>query len=418
MRIVLLALVGIVFAVPAQAADPSELAAPVKIRAGGKPIDGELASAAPFVAELDGNRCLLVGQCVDGKLRIYRDSGKGKKAAPRFDTFAWFQDGKAGSQVTAAADSGFTPQVVDLDGDGYPDVLSGSANGELYLFRGKAEGKFAAGEHLRDKDNRLINVGKASTVFAFDWRGTGLLDLIVGTGEGNVYLIPNKGSASRYAFGKPKQFEANGKKIQVSLGYAHPVAADWDQDGKPGLIVGTGAGSVLWFRNIGTRESPKLAAPRTLVAESPLAKNPNARLAEGQWGLQAKVCVVDWNGDGKLDLLMGDVSVEKSQTTAADKIAEHHARHDLEKAQREYNNALQKLQDLEKPVAKETAKTRKEREKKLQSLKDSLARMQKDELLAQQHLARTIHPAHAHGFVWLFLRGSSSSSTASSSPAD
>src|SRR6516164_2199759 len=77
----------IAVAVPARAAD-ADLAAPIKIKAGGKAIDVDGGHAAPFVADLktDGSRYLLVGQCADGKLRLYRDAGKGKKAEPRFDS--------------------------------------------------------------------------------------------------------------------------------------------------------------------------------------------------------------------------------------------------------------------------------------------------------------------------------------------
>ena len=416
MRKLLFALGVLTGASGAGAADPSDLMPPAKIRAGGKPIDVELGHAAPFLGDLkgDGALCLLVGQGGDGKLRVYRSTADEKRAEPRFDTFTFFHDGRAGGLVPAGLDGGFTPQVVDLDGDGKPDVISGSLNGDLYLFRGKGEGKFAAGELIRDSGGKPINLGTSSTASAFDWQGRGLLDLIVGTAEGKVFLVPNEGSSTNYSFGKARKLEADGKPIQVPLGYAHPVAADWDQDGKPGLVVGTGAGSVLWFRNTGSHDKPKLAAPRTLVAESVLAKNPDASLGERQWGLRARVCVVDWNGDGRPDLLLGDSRLDKPQPTPADKVAERQARHELARLQKDYAHALQKLADLEKVPAKETTKARKEREKKLQSLRDSVAKVQRDQLLAEKNLARLVHPAHYHGNVWLFLRNSSGSSSAGS----
>jgi hypothetical protein len=403
-------------ALPAQAAD-ADLGTPVKIKAGGKAIDVDGGHAAPFVADLngDGTRSLLVGQCADGKLRLYRDTGKGKKAELRLDAFTLFQDGQIGGRVPWGTDAGFVPFVADLNGDGYPDILSGSLNGDLYLFRGKGDGKFAAGEVIKDKNNKTINVGRVSTVCAFDWLGHGVLDLIVGTGDGKVHLIPNEGTPSQFLFGKAKRMVADDKEIQVSMGHAHPVAADWDGDGKPGLLVGTGAGSVLWYRNIGTRDNAKLATARTLVDESPLAKNLNAALTDKQWGLRAKIAVVDWKGNGKPALLMGDYGQTRAPITDVDRVAEHRARRDLEKLQHDYKKALEKVAELEKIPAKETSKTRKEREKKLQQLRTDVARMQKDEALAQKNLAKLVHPYYYHGYVWLFQRGSSPGDSASSS---
>ena len=84
---------------------------------------------------------------------------------------------------------------MDLDGDGIGDILSGSFPGELYFFKGKGKGEFAAPVRLqrRGKD---INLGASSTVFAADWRGTGRLDLLVGNMQGDLYLIPNDGISS------------------------------------------------------------------------------------------------------------------------------------------------------------------------------------------------------------------------------
>jgi hypothetical protein len=408
MRGWLIALTGLLIAWPALAADSTELAPPVKIRAGGKPIDIDLGQAAPFLADLngDGVRCLLLGQAGDGQLRVYRSVSKGKRQPPRFDSFSWFGDGQSGSRVPAAADAGFTPCVVDLDGDGIPDVLSGSAGGEIYFFKGKGDGKFADGVVLKGQDKAAINVGRASTVFAYDWDGDGVPDLIVGTGAGRVYLVPNKGSASQYAFGKPQRLMADDKEIQVASGYAFPVVADWDGDGRPDLIVGTGAGSVLWYRNRGTHEAPKLEAGRTLVAESVLAKNATAVLGDGQWGLRARICVVDWDGDGRPDLLLGDYYLQKQPPTAADRTAARKARHDLERLQKDYKHALQKVQDLQKVPANETTKARRQREKDLKSIRESAAKMDRDIALAQKNLAKLEHPVRYHGHVWLFLRSS------------
>ena len=48
---------------------------------------------------------------------------------------------------------------MDLDGDGHPDMLSGSWPGEIFLFRGGPGRTFAPPIKLKDKDGKTINVG-------------------------------------------------------------------------------------------------------------------------------------------------------------------------------------------------------------------------------------------------------------------
>jgi len=64
-------------AVAASAGEPAEFLAPVRIEAGGKPIDTEVGHAAPFVADFDGDGVtdLLVGQFGGGILWIFRNEG-------------------------------------------------------------------------------------------------------------------------------------------------------------------------------------------------------------------------------------------------------------------------------------------------------------------------------------------------------
>jgi hypothetical protein len=85
------------------AANPvtGELAPPVLIQAGGRPINVDLGHAAPFMADVknDGHMVLLVGQFDQGKLRLYPNVGT--KKGPRFDRFEWFQVG--GKDVTLPA---------------------------------------------------------------------------------------------------------------------------------------------------------------------------------------------------------------------------------------------------------------------------------------------------------------------------
>ncbi|MBI2901050.1 MAG: hypothetical protein HYY17_12765 [Planctomycetes bacterium] len=70
-----------------------EFEKPVRIEAGGKPIDTDIGHAAPCLYDFDrdGRRDLLVGQFGEGKLRIYRNVGT--EAAPKFADVEWFRAG-------------------------------------------------------------------------------------------------------------------------------------------------------------------------------------------------------------------------------------------------------------------------------------------------------------------------------------
>lgn len=80
--------------------DP-ELLPPVRIEAGGKPIDTVIGHAAPFVADFDGDRVpdLLVGQFGSGEMRIYRNEGTA--AAPKLAAGQLFKDGADTGRIPA-----------------------------------------------------------------------------------------------------------------------------------------------------------------------------------------------------------------------------------------------------------------------------------------------------------------------------
>jgi hypothetical protein len=296
---------------------------------------------------------------------------------------------------------------VDLDGDGWLDIISGSCGGALFIFRGRGAGQFGPREEIRDRNGNPLTIGIASTVFAADWRGTGKLDLFVGTSLGHVYVVPNEGKGKECAFGRPYRLAADGREIQIPSGYSHPVVADWDRDGKLDLLVGSRAGSVLWYRNIGTNSEPRLAAPRTLIPESPQAQDDDP-LGPNQWGTWSKICVTDWNGDGWPDLLVGDYTRlhgVKPKQTEAEKIAEANARRRLTTARKERAALKQLIQLLGKPSPPEMPQARKDRETGLQDAQGHLS----DLVIEIEELEETIgayrsHKIYHDGFIWLFLR--------------
>ena len=65
---------------PGGAIDP-ELSPPVRVEAGGKPIDTDVGHAAPFVGDFDGDNTpdLLVGQFGGGALWVFKNEGAAKE---------------------------------------------------------------------------------------------------------------------------------------------------------------------------------------------------------------------------------------------------------------------------------------------------------------------------------------------------
>lgn len=199
---------------------------------------------------------------------------------------------------------------MDINGDGRLDILTGSIAGDVVVFLRNANGTYGRGGTLRFKSGRVLNLGRGSTVVAADWRGKGVFDLIIGNAEGAIYLVPNEGTRSRAAFAEPERLKADGRSINADGGSAGPCVADWDGDGLLDLIVGCASGKVEWYRNVGSRTNPKLAPPITLLnAVSRDGRiNTAATTTPKRSGAYAKVCTTDWNGDGRLDLLVGDYS--------------------------------------------------------------------------------------------------------------
>ena len=147
-----------------------------------------------------------------------------------------------------------------------------------------------------------------------DYENDGDLDLIVGIDDWSEYGWDNafnekgqwtKGDLHGYLYllknenGKyisEGKLLADGKPIDV-YGNATPNMADFDGDGDLDLICGEFVDRFTWFENIGTRKDPKYAKGKFLNNAKGLIR----------MDLEMMMPVaIDWNGDGNVDLIVGD----------------------------------------------------------------------------------------------------------------
>ncbi len=144
------------------------------------------------------------------------------------------------------------PTAVDLNGDGHLDIVSGNFGGTFYLFTGTEDGEFDPdGQWLVNSKGRKLHVENHSDPFLVDWDGDGDLDLLSGSASGGVELFSNTGTAKKPSFDKSttlvKRLAAEDLYDQSRFGDEHITgpqgstrvfATDVNGDGKLDLLVG------------------------------------------------------------------------------------------------------------------------------------------------------------------------------------
>jgi len=296
-----------------------------KVQAGGKPVD-VYGMPSPNFADFDG----------DGDLDLI--------CGEFVDSFTWFENVGTRTHPEYAAGRALTylseplrmdlcmivPVALDWDKDGDVDLIVGQEDGRVALVENTGKDVDGLPAFLPPKFFRQVaddvKFGVLVTPDSVDWDGDGDEDLICGNSAGYVGFIENLDGGNPPQWAAPVCLDADGEVIRIMAGpngsiqgpceakwgYTTLNVADWNHDGLPDIIVNSIWGKVVWYRNIGTKRRPRLAAQQPIEVE--WAGQP-PKPAWNWWGPEGKnlatqwrttPVVADYNNDGLNDLITLD----------------------------------------------------------------------------------------------------------------
>ena len=242
-----------------------------------------------------------------------------------------------------------TPQLVDLNADGYQDMIMGTFEGTVFFVEGSTDG-FKSPTQILDKNGEMVRISMywdleeedylfvdrssedekyieehhLTSATAVDWDDDGDLDLLLGAYEGALYLCLNEGTKTEPVFAeKNLQVKSDGRHLTLDAGLATPITCDWNGDGLFDILCGGSKGGVYYYENKGKPGEPEFGKPIPLIeqlGEAPSKGSYGPRYVPSINGKPAcpgtgyHIYAVDYDDDGDLDLLVGGQSYYKQDT--------------------------------------------------------------------------------------------------------
>lgn len=195
-------------------------------------------------------------------------------------------------------------------------LIKGKGDG-LYaapvILKDESDANVNGGPAWKTKDEPEMDSLAAAPHLA-DLDDDGDFDLLIGNISGRVILIKNEGTEVEPKFSTQKRaLRAAGEDIRVG-GDAGPITFDWNEDGLLDLIVGDGEGAVWYFENLEGHQCTFAKGVQLIEGATPIdwEHPPLDGTIPGRSGSRAKVHVADYNGDGLNDLLVGDFQSQQT----------------------------------------------------------------------------------------------------------
>ena len=212
----------------------------------------------------------------------------------------------------------FSPQLADYYGDGRLDLIAGSdccQEGRFYVFRRLKAGGFGPRQQVKpvfppEQFGKVRLDAMQSRVAVADLNGDGKPDVLIGGENWKTLGVVYGPLAGRDELTVQQMWPEGEEPFAPMSLSTNPVLADWDGDGLPDLILGLGERSkdgvwrsrgVYWCRNVGTKRVPKFGPSQLLVADNDRVETTG-------------ICVADWNGDGRPDLIASRIEYQQADT--------------------------------------------------------------------------------------------------------